>query len=255
MRRLDGARIVVTGAAGGIGSLVTARLADAGAAVTGIDRVDCPACHETIRADLADPASLSALAGTLGARETDILVNIAGLQYFGPLERQEPGNIALCYAVNLVAPATLIRAVLPGMRARGSGQIVNIGSVMGAIAYPFFAAYSSSKAGLHALSEGLRRELAGLGIDVTHVAPRAVATGFNNAEVNRFIAMSGMSADRPEKVADRIVRAIARREKEVSIGARERMFARLNAILPRLIDAGLTGQTAKARALFQPLTD
>ena len=144
----------------------------------------------------------------------------------------------------------LIRAVLPQMRRRRSGHIVNIGSILGAINYPHFAAYSSSKAGLRGLSEGLRRELAGLGIDVTYVAPRAVRTPLNNEAVNRFFALSGMKADEPDQVARTIAEAIARRRKEVAIGLRERLLVRVNAILPRLVDRGLSGQTAKARQLF-----
>lgn len=251
MKRLDGAEIVITGAAGGIGSLVAARLRATGAHLTGIDRVDCPACDETVIADLSNQNGLAELGSVLDSRRVDILINIAGMQYFGPLEKQDPGNIWLGYVVNLVAPATLIRAVLPQMRERGSGHIVNIGSVMGSINYPFFASYSSSKAGLRGLGEGLRRELHGLGIDVTYIAPRAVQTAFNNADVNRFMKLTGMTTDAPERVADRIVKAILGSEKDVSIGFRERIFSQLNAVLPRLIDMGLSSQTLKARQMFQ----
>ena len=75
--------------------------------------------------------------------------------------------------VNLVAPARLTQAVLPGMKSRGRGQIANVGSIFGSINFAHFATYSSAKAGMRALSQSLRRELAGTGIDVTYVAPRA----------------------------------------------------------------------------------
>ena len=136
------------------------------------------------------------------------------------------------------------------MRRRGSGQIVNIGSVLGAIPYPWFAAYSSSKAGLAALSQGLRRELLGSGVAVTHINPRAARTAFNNGEVNRFLTLAGMKADAPEWVAQRIVAAIAARKETVSIGAMERVYAALNAISPKLVDAGLSPQIRKAQAEF-----
>lgn len=255
MRRLDGLSATVTGAAGGIGSLVAARLREAGAHVTGVDRVPCPACDDSIPADLSSQAGVAELSGALAARRVDLLVNIAGMQYFGPLERQDAASIWLGYAVNLIAPTALIRAVLPQMQRRRDGQIVNIGSVMGSINYPFFSAYSGSKAGLKGLSEGLRREVGGLGVHVTYVAPRAVRTAFNDDQVNRFMALARMKADEPAIVADRILRAILRREKDVSIGLRERMFSRLNAILPRLIDAGLSLQTRKARGLFTSTVD
>jgi short-subunit dehydrogenase len=248
--RLEGRAVVLTGAAGGIGSLLAARMQAGGAHVLGIDRVPCPMRDEHIVADIASPEDLAALSEVLTLRRVDILVNVAGLQYFGPFEDQPTAALRTGYLVNLVAPATLISAVLPAMRARGSGQIVNIGSVMGAVNYPFFAAYSSAKAGLRGLSEGLRREVRADGVDVTYIAPRAVRTAFNNDAVNAFMVATGMTADDPGIVAERIIKAIIERRKDVSIGAPEAFFMRLNAIFPRLVDAGLAGQVEKARALF-----
>lgn len=250
MTPVEGKHVVLTGAAGGIGTLLADRLRMAGAHTLGIDRTECAACHESLVTDLAKPAALAQLATDLGRRDVDILINLAGLQYFGPLDQQDPTSIALGYAVNLIAPTVLAGAVVPQMVARGDGQIVNIGSVMGSVPYPYFTAYSSAKAGLKALSQALRRELHGRGITVTHIAPRAIATRFNTAQVERFMVLSGMKADRPEPVADRIFAAIARREREVSIGGAERFFAQLNAALPHIVDRGLAGQTIKARALL-----
>jgi short-subunit dehydrogenase len=250
VRPLERKAVVLTGAAGGIGSLVAARMQADGAHILGIDRVPCPACNEHIVADLTDPQQLAWLSEQLTVRRIDILVNVAGLQYFGAFEDQPASALRAGFLVNLVAPATLISAVLPAMRAHRSGQIVNIGSVMGSVNYPFFAAYSSAKAGLRGLSEALRREVTADGLTVTYVAPRAVRTAFNNAAVNAFMVATGMTADDPAVVADRIVKAIVERRKDVSIGTREAFFMRLNALLPRLVDAGLAGQVAKARRLF-----
>lgn len=252
MKQLDGQAIFVTGAAGGIGTLVCQRLRSAGAHVTGIDRIESSAADASIVADLSDQTALSQLGAQLAGQRVDMLVNIAGFQYFGPMERQAADNIWLGYVINLVAPATLIAAVLPQMQARNAGHIVNLGSVMGSINFPYFAAYSSSKAGLRGLSEALRREVHGRDIAVTYIAPRAVRTAFNNADVNRFMAMTGMAADSPEHVADRIVKAILARKKDVVIGGKESLFIRLNALFPRMVDAGLAGQTAKASTMFLP---
>lgn len=253
MSRLSGRTVVLTGAAGGIGTLLAERLRATGAHVVGVDRAPSPACDESVIADLASPTGLASITRALVAREVHILINAAGLQYFGPLDQQEPESIASGYAVNLVAPAVLIRAVLPGMLTRGEGQVVNVGSVMGAVSYPYFATYSSAKAGLKALSEAVRREVGDLGVHVTHISPRAVATAFNSAAVNQFIAAAGMTADAPASVADRICAAVIARRKEVVIGRAERFYGRLNAVLPRVVDAGLSGQVAKARHLFQSL--
>jgi len=250
VKQLEGKRVAITGAAGGLGAPVARLLAEAGARTVGIDRVDCPGCAETILTDLSDDASLAALSGRLARDTPDVLVNIAGVMRFGLHESQPVEALALCYRVNLLVPAVLAGAVAAPMRARGHGQIVNIGSVLGAIPYPWFAAYSSSKAGLAALSQGLRREMQGTGVAVTHIDPRAARTPFNNAQVNRFLEITGMKADEPEWVAQRIASAILARRETVSIGVLERVYAALNVIAPRLIDSGLAPQIRRARAEF-----
>jgi len=242
--------IVVTGAAGGLGAPVARLLRAQGAYVIGIDRVPCEACDDSVVADFSDDVALTAIAERLATDTPDVLVNIAGVMRFGLHESQPMDALALCYRINLLVPAVLARAVAGPMRARGSGQIANVGSVLGAIPYPWFAAYSSSKAGLAALSQGLRRELLGSGVTVTHINPRAARTPFNNGEVNRFLAITKMKADEPDWVARRIADAITRRRETVNIGAMERVYAALNAISPRIIDAGIAGQIRKARAAF-----
>lgn len=250
MAQLEDKTVAITGAAGGLGAPVAKRLRAAGAQVIGIDRVECPACDASIVTDLSDDAALGQLAERLSSNAPDILVNIAGVMRFGLHEEQPLDALALCYRVNLLVPAVLARAVAAPMRGRGSGQIVNIGSVLGSIPYPWFAAYSSSKAGLAALSQGLRRELAGSGVAVTHINPRAAKTGFNSAQVNRFLEITGMKADEPEWVADRIASAILSRRETLSIGWMERLYAVLNTISPRLIDHGIAPQIKRARAEF-----
>jgi len=250
MSRLDGQRVVVTGAAGGIGAHVARLLTARGARVTGVDRVTPAECAEAIVADLGDEAALAALCDRLAGDTPDILVNIAGVMRFGLHETQTAEALALCYLINLAVPATLAQAVAGPMRLRGSGQIVNIGSVLGSIPYPWFAAYSSSKAGLAALSQALRRELAGSGVSVTHVNPRAARTPFNAGDVERFLEMAGMKADEPEWVAQRIVEAIEARRPELNIGRMERLYAALNALVPGVIDNGLKSQVRRAHIAF-----
>ena len=241
---------MVTGAAGGIGGPVSSLLRKAGAAVTGIDRVAGTSRDANRIVDLANDAELKEFARNLAADPPDILVNVAGVMRFGLHESQDFEALELCYRVNLLVPAVLAQAVAAPMRVRGSGQIVNVGSVLGAIPYPWFAAYSSSKAGLAALSQALRRELKGSGICVTHVNPRAARTPFNSAQVNRFLELAGMKADEPEWVAQRIVSAILARRETVTIGRMERIYSKLNALAPALVDSGLAGQVRRARAEF-----
>lgn len=250
MSRLEGQSVVVTGAAGGIGAPVARLLRERGARVIGVDRIETPECEECVVTDLGEDEALRTLCDRLTRAAPDILVNVAGVMRFGPHEAHSLEALALCYRINLAVPAALAGAVVGPMRARGSGQIVNIGSVLGAIPYPWFAAYSSSKAGLAGLSQALRRELAGSGVAVTHVNPRAARTAFNTGDVERFLELAGMKADEPEWVARRIVDAIAARRPFLSIGAMERLYAALNALAPTLIDTGLKSQVRRARAAF-----
>ena len=142
---LAAARQIVT--AGGIGAPVAQMLRAAGALVTGVDRVECPACDASILCDLGNDASLQSLLQQLAIDPPDILVNIAGVMCFGPLDQQSLAQLELCFRVNLYVPVALARAVAAPMARRGSGQVVNIGSALGAIPYPWFAAYGASKIG------------------------------------------------------------------------------------------------------------
>lgn len=250
MRRLDDTNVVLTGAAGGIGSLVTRELRERGARVLGVDLAPCPHCNESLQGDLSAPAGLAELAGLLSKRRVDVLINLAGVQYFGPLERQPVAAVQLAYAVNLLAPTLLSQAVLPQMKARGGGQIVNVGSVFGAIPFAHFVTYSAAKAGLRAFSEALRREVADAGIRVTHVAPRAVRTRFNSAEVLRFAELTRMNMDAPELVAARIAATVGTAQDNVVIGFPESLFVRVNALAPRLVDRALRANDRKAAAIF-----
>jgi short-subunit dehydrogenase len=250
MRSFDGQWVAITGAAGGIGHPVARLLRRRGARTICIDRVEVDHCEHSIVTDLSDDVALREICEDLAADPPDILINIAGVMRFGLLESQPLDALEACYRINLEVPAALAAAVAGPMRERGSGHIVNIGSVLGAIPYPWFAAYSSSKAGLAALSQALRRELSGSGVAVTHINPRAARTAFNTGDVDRFLSLAGMKADDPDWVAERIVAAIAARKPCVSIGRMERVYAAINALVPALIDNGLKSQVRRAHAAF-----
>ncbi len=251
MSSLEGRHVVVTGAAGGIGSLVAAALTRGGARVTGVDRAACPGCHAAIEGDLGAEAGIMRIAEMLEASDHDTLVNLAGIQYFGPFPEQSFDSLWAGYVVNLVAPAMLARAVLPGMIRRGAGHIVNIGSVLGLIPFAHFASYSSAKAGLKGLSDALRRELTMTPVSVTHVSPRAVRTSLATPKVLEYAKVTGMRLDPPDDAARRIVEAIDTRARDVVIGFPESLFVRVNALVPSLVDRALAPNDRKAASLFQ----
>ncbi len=249
--RFSGQKIAVTGGAGEIGGRIVDQLLREGASVTVLDR-QAPKNPKAgyLECNLANPAGLESLALAMAQTPWDILINLAGVQYFGPMEGESPDSLRLTLAINLLAPMRLAQAVAPGMKARGHGQIVNIGSIFGSINFAHFASYSSSKAGLRAFSQALRRELTGTGVAVTYIAPRAVKTGFNSAKVLQFAALTKMAMDEPGHVAARIVAAIADRKHDVYLGYPEAIFVRLNAVCPALVDRALAAADRRVSQLF-----
>lgn len=246
----DGKRILVTGGSGGLGKLICARLLAQGARLVVMDRVAAGPDIETLCHDLSTSDGLEQAAAEVGRRDWDILVNLAGIQHFGPLEKQSPAHLVASYMVNLVGPVRLTQAVLPAMKARGSGQIVNVGSIFGSINFAHFVTYSSAKAGLRGFSQALRRELSGTGVEVSYIAPRAVRTPLNTPQVMEFARLTHMNMDEPERIAERIVRAIGSRRRDTYFGFPEALFVRLNAIFPGLVDAALAANDRKAAQLF-----
>jgi short-subunit dehydrogenase len=256
--RLEGAKALLTGANGGIGSALAGELAARGAAVAILGRdaaamdAQCArlrSAHPSARlhalaTDLADPLQRERVVpdaeAALGG--IDVVINAAGVMSFRPFSEEDPARLEEIVRLNLLTPMLLARQALPGMLERGHGRIVNIGSTFGSIGFAWFAAYSASKFGLRGLSEALRRELEGTGIGVTYVAPRAVKTPFNTEAVYRMAEATRMHMDEPAWVARRIVRAIEQDAKDVYLGFPERFFARLNGFMPRLVDGGLRRQ-------------
>jgi len=125
--------------------------------------------------------------------------------------------------------------------------VVNVGSTFGSIPFAGFAAYSAAKAGLHAFSQALRRELADSTVRVIHVAPRAIDTPINSASARALNKALGSATDTPETVADHIVATLRDNTPESHIGFPEKLFAWLNGFAPSLVDRGLRGKLAKIK--------
>jgi short-subunit dehydrogenase len=155
-------KVILTGGSGGIGQLVAAEFIREGAELAVMSRRHGEVAQARhLKADFSTLEGITAASLIIAREEPDVLVNLAGVQYFGPIETQTLSDLSESYMINLVAPVSLCKAALPSMRRRNSGQIVNIGSVLEALALAHFATYSSAKAGLRAFSEAIRRELVG----------------------------------------------------------------------------------------------
>jgi short-subunit dehydrogenase len=248
---LKGKKIILTGGSGGIGRPLATELIEDGADLTVMSRSHQVAeGSRHLQVDLSTWEGIASAQATIAREQPEILINLAGTQYFGPIEDQRPDDLLKSYLVNLVAPVSLCQASLPAMKRRNSGQIVNIGSVFGSIPFARFAVYSSAKAGLRAFSEALRRELADTDVSVTHVSPRATRTNFITPQIRKYAQVTGMSIDDPVKVARSIFAAIKQRRKDLCIGLPERLFVRINAVFPRLVDAAVAKNDRTSKMLF-----
>jgi len=178
-----GAKVVlITGCSSGIGRALAEEAGRRGHTVYATARrLDSLRALEQqgIRAlclDVTDRDSISSAVATVSSESgrIDVLVNNAGQSLFGPLAEVPLDSVSRLFATNLVGQLAVCQAVIPAMAAARSGCIVNIGSMVGVVTTPYAGAYSATKAALHLLSEGLRMEVAPLGIDVVVVQPGGV---------------------------------------------------------------------------------
>ncbi|HWG67111.1 MAG TPA: 3-hydroxybutyrate dehydrogenase [Rhodanobacteraceae bacterium] len=177
--------ILVTGAGSGIGAGIAHELAKAGhrVVVTDLDAAAarkvadeiCAAGADAIALDVTSDASVEAMVKTL-PRQVDVLVNNAGLQFVSRLEDFPIEKWALLVDVMLTGVARLTRALLPGMRERNFGRIVNTGSVHSLVASPFKSAYVAAKHGLLGFSKVMALETADADITINTICPAYVKT-------------------------------------------------------------------------------
>jgi NADP-dependent 3-hydroxy acid dehydrogenase YdfG len=211
---------VVTGGSRGIGAATVRALCFAGARVMGIAR----SAGVVVPGAIAVRCDLMELGGVAWAIEAanhefggppDILVNNAGVFAIGRVDETTVATFAAMLTLNLSVPFALVRAFLPGMRARGRGHIVTVGSIADHVALPGNGAYAATKFGARGLHEVLRSELAGTGVRATLVSPAAVDTTLWDAvdpgTRGMFPAREAMLG--PDDVADAIVYAVTRPER------------------------------------------
>lgn len=179
--------VLITGASSGIGQAAAHLFAERGWRVAATMRnpadgaaLGTPERVKVLPLDVTDSASVeAAVAATLEHfGRIDALVNNAGYGLFGPFETATDAQIRRQFATNVEGIFTVTRAVLPAMRRQGSGTIINVASLGGLIALPFFSLYSATKYAVVGFTESLSFELAPLGIRAKVIAPGGVATDF-----------------------------------------------------------------------------
>ena len=217
MAALDGKKVLITGASAGIGAAATRALTAAGAEVHAVARradrlADLAAetgCH-THAADVTEAADRAALAEAVSP---DILINNAGIGAgITGLIGASAEEVERTISTNVTAMLLLLRLFLPGMVERGTGHVVNIGSVAGL--YPTVSAvYGASKGAVRLLGQNLRIELKGTGVRVTEIQPGRVRTEFYDAAIadpalRDKVKETGVTELTPEDIAAAILYAV-----------------------------------------------
>jgi NAD(P)-dependent dehydrogenase (short-subunit alcohol dehydrogenase family) len=196
--------VLVTGASSGFGQAIARTLAARGQRVYGTSRRPAgdDGAVRMLALDVNDDASVArCVAAVLAAEQRiDVLVSNAGVGLCGAVEDSGIDEIRWQLETNFIGAVRVLRAVLPAMRAQRSGRLITIGSLGGLTGMPYQPFYSASKFALEGLTEALRLELAGSGIDATIVEPGDFRTGFTDARVFARAARSPAHRERLERV-------------------------------------------------------
>jgi NAD(P)-dependent dehydrogenase (short-subunit alcohol dehydrogenase family) len=242
-------RVLVTGAARGIGLATVTRLAAAGwDVVAGVrqasdgSRVESlvPGRIAAVTLDVTSGDQLAALDGALGGGGLDAVVNNAGVAVLGPLEGVAVSELRRQLEVNVVGQVAVTQAVLPRLRA-SRGRIVFVSSVSGRVANPMFGAYNASKFALEGIADALRMELAPWGVKVVLVEPAQTDTDqWRYASQSLDEAVAGLSEEHRRLYRKHI--AGARRAIPIS----QRMAAPVGGAAA-VIEAALTDRRPRAR--------
>ncbi len=253
--------VVITGGSRGLGLVMARQLAAQGARLVLLARDDRELDRArrlleeehggeviAIRCDVRRKADVRAAVAQIleqcGA--VDVLINNAGVIQVGPLEHMQHEDFENAMATHFWGPLHLMLELMPVMRRRGFGRIVNIGSIGGRVAVPHLAPYSASKFALTGLSDAVRAELAPAGIAVTTVSPGLMRTG---SPVNAYVkgqheaeyawfaiadALPGFSIA-AERAASQILAACAHGDPELTLTLPARSAIMLNDLAPDLM--------------------
>jgi short-subunit dehydrogenase len=239
---------LVTGASSGIGKelarvlapdhdliLSARRVEELNALAAELRAAHAATCHVS-PADLADPRGPRQLFDATAAAglAVDVLVNNAGFGDHGPFADAELGKLLRMIQVNVTALTELTGLFLPGMRARGRGKLLNVGSVAGFQPGPLMAVYYATKAYVNSLSEALDDELAGTGVTVTCLCPGPTRSEFRAvAGIQRGFSVAQEMDTRA--VAEAGVRGMRRGKRLVIPGFRNRLLIFAERFLPRRV--------------------
>ena len=254
--------ILITGGSRGLGLVLARELAERGAkiAICARDRDELQRAKDDLESggaevfdaicDMRDQTDVEHMIADVRARfgSIDVLVNNAGVIQVGPLEAQTQADFEDAMQIHFWGPYYAMKSVLPEMRLRGEGRIVNISSIGGKIAVPHLAPYCASKFALAGLSSAMHAELAAENIFVTTVYPGLMRTGShinalfkgqNRKEYALFSIVNGLplTSVSAETAARKIADSTARGDAELIISPQAKAAAKINALFPEVTSA------------------
>ena len=253
---LKGKTVLITGGSRGLGLVMAREFAREGARLVLCARDEAELQRAqadlegsevmTVACDVTNKQSVTEMIARVNSRfgGVDVLVNNAGVIQVGPIEVMTPADFELAMQTHFWAPLNTILAVLPSMREKKSGRIVNISSIGGKVSVPHLVPYSASKFALVGLSKGLRAELMKDGIKVTTVCPGLMRTGSpRNADfkgkheleyawfsISDAMPLLTVSA---ENAAKQIVRACKRGQAELVISVPAKLAVLFESLFPQ----------------------
>ena len=244
--------VIVTGASTGIGLETALAFARAGARVVLAARTQAtlqevvdgnPDLRERlliVPADVTKDEDVRRLVATTIAQlgRVDILINNAGIGMRADIADAPLDDSRSVMEVNFFGPLRCIQAILPHMRQQGAGQIVNIGSILSVVVAPRNGVYTASKFALLAMTDTLRMELHGTGIEVISVLPAYTNTPFFEKmyRYGNAARMSPFKGQHPAQVARAILRGCAGHKRQVVLTISSRIAIALKRLSPRLLD-------------------
>lgn len=237
----SGKTVLITGASSGIGKALSHLLAQQGANLILVARtmdalnqlkheLDSATNIKLYPLDISDEHAVKTLASNIDISGVDVLVNNAGIACCDRLENLSETDYRDMINTNYLGQVWMTRAILPGMRSRNRGQIINIASMAGVIGITGYSAYSASKYALVGFTESLRNELSATGIKVSLVLPSDIDTPQlakeNQTKPDATKALSGnIKALTPEAAAQKIVEGIIRQKQIIAVSPLSGRFA------------------------------
>lgn len=251
---------IVTGASGGIGEALARRLAAQGSDLVlvarrrdDLDRIagELRSVHgievDVLTADLTTDGGIESVEACIADRRPDLLVNNAGFGIVGPFAETDVAKLDGMVRLNVLALTRLARSALGMMVPRGSGAVVNVGSVAGYNPGPNLAVYNATKSFVISLTEALAEELRGTGVHVQALCPGLTRTGFQDVAGDVGDSLPAFLWQDPAEVADACLAGLRRDDVIVIPGMHNKAFVAGTSMLPSTVRRRLAGFTMRAR--------